>query len=130
MPQMKLPFMPGLVLSAAVALLSGASPAGSEENPNEGGALLRQCEAMLSGTAEAEARMTCENTIWSTLRAIEGVEKETPGMKSVYCAPAAISIAEGARLYVRYLNATPSALHMPAEHVLILSLKSAYPCPS
>lgn len=128
MPQMKLPFTPGLILAAVVALLSGAYPASAEENSNDGGALLRQCEAMLSGTAEAEARMTCENTIWSTLRAIEGIEKETPGMKSVYCAPAEVSIAEGARLYVRYVNANPATLHMPAEHILILALKAAYPC--
>ena len=117
-----------LLFTAAAALLS-TRLAVAEQNSNEGGMLLRQCEAMLSGTAEITARMTCENTVWSTLRAVERIKQENPKIQLGYCAPGEISIAQGAKLYVVCVNTHPEAVHMPAEHVLILALEAVYPCP-
>ena len=120
---------PGLLLLIGVGALLNAGPAAAQQNSNEGGMLLRQCEAMLSGTAEIAARMTCENTIWSTLRAVERIKQENSSMKLGYCAPEQISVTQAAKLYVGYVNAHPETLHMPAEHALILALESTYPCP-
>jgi Rap1a immunity proteins len=115
-------------VALAVALMS-AEPVFSVQNSNEGGVLLKQCEAMLSGTAEIEARMKCENTIRSTLRTIDWIKQENPKMKPTYCAPGEVSIAQGATLYVAYVRTHPSTVHMPAEHALIQALEAAYPCP-
>ena len=120
---------PGLFLLVGTAVLLSAGLATAQQNSNEGGMLLRQCEAMLSGTAEIAARMTCENTVWSTLRAVEQIKQENSSMKLGYCAPGEISVAQAAKLYVGYVNTHPETLHMPAEHALILALESFYPCP-
>jgi hypothetical protein len=117
-----------LTAAAAFALIGRAS---AEQAPNEAHMLLEQCQAMLSGDAEIMARMTCENTIWSTLRAIERVRQDNPDMKPPYCLPGGRepSIGEAARLYVEYVNTHPETAHMAAEHALILALKASYPCP-
>ncbi len=114
---------------AGAAALLGAGHASADQNVNEAGTLLRQCEAMLSGVAEVTARMSCENTIWSTMRAIEQIKLENPGMKIAYCAPGEISVTQGAKLYAAYVNAHPETVHTSAEHALILALEAAYPCP-
>ena len=103
--------------------------ASGDQNPIEAGTLLRQCEAMLSGVAEVTARLSCENTIRSTMRAIEQIKLENPGMKIAYCAPGEISVTRGATLYVEYVNAHPETVHTSPEHALILALEAAYPCP-
>jgi Rap1a immunity proteins len=127
--------LPGFLHRIAVALtawattLASAQLSPAAQSPNKAGMLLRQCEAMLSRTAEAPALMTCENTIWSTLRAIEQIKLENPSLKLRYCAPGEVSVARGAALYAAYVNAHPEALNMPAEHALILALEAAYPCP-
>jgi hypothetical protein len=115
-------------LIAVAVALADAGPVLSGQNPNEGGMLLQQCEAMLSGRAEIEGRMRCQNTIGSTLRAIDWIKQENPKIKLAYCAPGEVSVAEGAKLYVAYVNTHPSTIHMPAEHVLIQALEAAYPC--
>ena len=120
---------PGLLLLVCTAALLSAGRAAGQQNSNEGGMLLRQCEAMLSGTAEIAARMTCENTVWSTLRAVEQIKQENSSMKVGYCAPGQISVAQAAKLYVEYVNTHPETLRIPAEHALILALESFYPCP-
>ena len=127
-PLMKRSSKSGLSLTAVVVALTGAAPVFSGQNPNEGGLLLQQCEAMLSGTAEIEGRMRCENTIRSTLRTIDWIKQENPNMRPTYCAPGEVSIAEGAKLYVAYVNPHPSTIHMPAEHALIQAREAAYPC--
>jgi hypothetical protein len=128
MPPMKLSPRIGFVAIAwAIALLApGRVSAG--QNPNEASMLLQQCEAMLSGNAEITARMSCENTIWSTLRVVERIKLDNPGMKIAYCAPGEISVTNAATLYVGYVNTHPETVHMPAEHALILALEAAYPC--
>ena len=125
---LKLSHRIGFVLIAGAAALVGPGHASGDQNPNEAGTLLRQCEAMLSGVAEITARMSCENTIWSTMRAIEQIKLENPGMKIAYCAPGEISVTRGATLYVEYVNAHPETVHGSAEHALILALEAAYPC--
>ncbi len=117
-----------LIAAAVFALIGRAS---AEQAPNEAHMLLDQCQAMLAGDAEVMARMTCENTIWSTLRAIERVQQENPQIKPPYCLPGGRepSIGEGARLYVEYVNTHPETAHMAAEHALILALRASYPCP-
>ena len=117
--------LPALV---TISALWTSGPVCADQSPNGAKALLRQCEAMLSGEAEVEARMTCENTIWSSLQTIEAIEKQDLGTKPIYCAPQKISVVDGARLYVRFVNANPALLDLPAEHVLIQALKAAYPC--
>jgi hypothetical protein len=111
----------GFVLIAGAAALVGPGHASGDQNPNEAGTLLQQCEAMLSGVAEITARMSCENTIWSTMRAIEQIKLENPGVK--------IAVTRGAALYVEYVRAHPETVHESAEHALILALEAAYPCP-
>jgi hypothetical protein len=125
---MKLSSKGGASLVALAVALMSAEPALSAQNPDEGGVLLQQCEAMLSGTAEIEARIKCENTIRSTLRTIDWIKQENPKMRPTYCAPGEVSIAEGAKLYVAYVNTHPSTIHVPAEHALIQALEAAYPC--
>ena len=119
----------GLLLMAGAVALLGTRHASGGENSKEAGTLLRQCEAMLSGEAEITARMNCENTIWSTMRAIEQIKLENPGMKIAYCAPGEVSVTRGATLYVEYVNLHPESVHTSAEHALILALEAAYPCP-
>src|SRR5262249_47553386 len=109
-------------LIAGVAALAASRSGLAAQSPNAGRVLLQQCEAMLSGTAEITARMTCENTIWSTLRVIEGIRQENPSLKMQYCAPDGISLAQGAALYVKYVRTHPDTLDMPAEHALLRAL--------
>jgi Rap1a immunity proteins len=127
-PRIKRSSRKGLCLIALFVVLVDAAPALSGQNPNEGGMLLQQCEAMLSGTAEIEARLRCENTVGSTLRAVDWIKQENPKIKLAYCAPGEVSVVAGARLYVAYVNTHPSTIHMPAEQVLIQALEAAYPC--
>jgi hypothetical protein len=117
-----------LLIVGAVAAL-GTEPASAELKTNEPNILLQQCDAMLSRTAEITGRMACEDTISSTLRAIEQFKQDDPGMKLTYCAPGAISATQGATLYVEYVNTHPETARMLAEQTLILALKAAYPCP-
>jgi len=118
-----------LIATATGAALLGAGHASGDQNPYEAGTLLRQCEAMLSGVAELEARVSCENTIRSTMRATEEIKLENPGTKIAYCAPGEIPVTRGATLYVEYVNTHPETVHASPEHALILALEAAYPCP-
>jgi hypothetical protein len=117
-------------LIAGAAALAASRSGLAAQSPNAGRLLLQQCEAMLSGTAESTARMTCENTIWSTLRVIEQIRQDNPSLRLRYCAPDNISLGQGATLYVRYVRTHPDALDMPAEHALLRALEAAYPCRS
>ena len=120
----------GFVLIAGAAALVGAGHASGDQNPNEAGTLLRQCEAMLSGVAEITARMSCENTIWSTLKAMDVSKTVDANFKAPYCKPEGmdISVRQGADIFVRYVNEHPELLRYPAEHAVILAIRSAYPC--
>jgi hypothetical protein len=116
--------------ATAVILVAGSASAAQQANTVE--MLLQQCEAYVSEDAENPSRMTCENTIWSTLQAMDVSRKVDPAFRPPYCKPEGtqISIREGADLFVKYVNEHPELLHDPAEKAVILSIRSAYPCAS
>ena len=115
---------------APIAWTLGAGPAAAEQQPNTAEALLHQCEAYVSGDAEALSRMTCENTIWSTLKAMDVSKTVDPKFKAPYCKPEGmdISVRQGADIFVKYVNEHPDLLRYPAEHAVILAIRSVYPC--
>jgi Rap1a immunity proteins len=127
--EIRRPFLVAALVAAAAVLVAGPAWAAPQE-PNTAEWLLRQCEAYVAEDAENPSRMTCENTIWSTLRAMDFSKKVDPAFKPPYCKPEGteISIREGADLYVKYVNRHPEVLHEPAEHAVILAIRSAYPC--
>jgi len=120
--------LPALIVAMAAILAAGSASAAQQ--PNTAETLLQQCEAYVSEDAENPSRMTCENTIWSTLQAVDFSKKVDPAFRPPYCKPEGteISIREGADLFVKYVNEHPALLHDPAEHAVILSIRSAYPC--
>src|SRR5215475_1628627 len=123
------PIAAAAILSAGAAIVA-PGPARAAQEPNTAETLLQQCEAYVSEDAENQARMTCENTIWSILQAMDYSPKVDPSFKAPYCKPEGtqISIREGADLYVKYVNAHPELLHEPAEHAVIQAIRAAYPC--
>lgn len=123
--RVRLPF-----LTAAAALALAAGPARAAQEPSNAENLLQQCEAYISEDAENASRMTCENTIWSTLKAMDYSRKVDPAFKPPYCKPEGtqIPVREGADLYVKYVNEHPEVMHEPAEEAVILAIRSAYPC--
>src|SRR6516162_6243495 len=60
----------------AAGLLLAAAPAVAQQKPNTAERLLQQCQAYVSGNAEVMAQMTCENTIWSILKAMEASKSD------------------------------------------------------
>lgn len=124
------PIAAGAILAAGLAVLSPGTGWAAGQEPNTAETLLQQCEAYVSEDAENQARMTCENTIWSILQAMDYSPKVDPSFKAPYCKPEGtqISIREGADLYVKYVNAHPELLHEPAEHAVIQAIRAAYPC--
>jgi hypothetical protein len=123
------PIAAAAILAAGAALLAPVAAWAAQE-PNTAETLLQQCEAYVSEDAENQARMTCENTIWSILQAMDYSPKVDPSFKAPYCKPLGtqISIREGADLYVKYVNEHPELLHEPAEHAVIQAIRAAYPC--
>ena len=122
-----------LLAAAGIAVIAGTLVAGraaAEQQPNTAEALLHQCEAYVSGDAEALSRMTCENTIWSTLKAMDVSKTVDPKFKAPYCKPEGmeISVRQGADIFVKYVNEHPDVLRYPAEHAVILAIRSVYPC--
>jgi Rap1a immunity proteins len=122
-----------LTAAAGIAVIVGTLVAGraaAEQQPNTAEALLHQCEAYVSGDAEALSRMTCENTIWSTLKAMDVSKTVDPKFKAPYCKPEGmdISMRQGADVFVKYVNEHPDVLRYPAEHAVILAIRSVYPC--
>lgn len=120
-----------LALFPTAAAVLAALPALAQQKPNTAESLLRQCEAYVAHDAEVLSQMTCENTIWSTLRAMEASKSIESGFKTPYCKPEGrdIPVAEAARLYVVYVNTHPELLREPAEKAVLLAVRSVYPCP-
>ena len=107
-----------LLAAAGIAVIAGTLVAGraaAEQQPNTAEALLHQCEAYVSGDAEALSRMTCENTIWSTLKAMDVSKTVDPKFKAPYCKPEGmeISVRQGADLFVKYVNEHPDCYAIP-----------------
>jgi Rap1a immunity proteins len=119
----------GFLLIVGAVAARGTEPASAALKTNEPNILLQQCDAMLSCETEITGRMACEDTISSTLQAIEQFKQDDPGMKLAYCAPGEISATQGATLYVEHVKTHPETALMSAEQALILALKAAYPCP-
>ena len=96
--------LPAAMAATAVILVAGSASAAQQANTVE--MLLQQCEAYVSEDAENPSRMTCENTIWSTLQAMDVSRKVDPAFRPPYCKPEGtqISIREGADLFVKYVN--------------------------
>ena len=119
-----------LALLAAITLGFSAARAGAEQQPNTAETLLQQCEAYVAGDAEVMSRMTCENTIWSTLKAMDVSKAVDAKFKAPYCKPEGtdISVRQGADIFVKYVNLHPDVLHYAAEHAVILAIRNAYPC--
>ena len=122
-----------LLATAGAVLTAGALGAGraaAEQQPNTAETLLQQCEAYAAGDAEVMSRMTCENTIWSTLKAMDVSKTVDAKFKAPYCKPEGmeISVRQGADIFVKYVNEHPDVLRYPAEHAVILAIRSAYPC--
>ena len=117
----------GAVLMAGIL---GTGTAAAEQQPNTAETLLHQCQAYVSGDAEALSRMTCENTIWSTLKAMDVSKTVDPKFTAPYCKPEGmdISVRQGADIFVKYVNEHPDVLRYPAEHAVILAIRSVYPC--
>jgi hypothetical protein len=117
--------------TAAVAAILAAGPvAAAPQAPNTTRELLRQCEAYVAEDAEDTSRMTCENTIWSTLKAMDFSKRLDPAFRPPYCKPEGteISVRQGADLFVTYVNENPELLQEPAEKAVILAIRHAYPC--
>ena len=122
-----------LLATAGAVLIAGALGAGraaAEQQPNTAETLLQQCEAYAAGDAEVMSRMTCENTIWSTLKAMDVSKAVDAKFKAPYCKPEGtdISVRQGADIFVKYVNLHPDVLHYAAEHAVIMAIRNAYPC--
>ena len=113
----------------AAGTLLAAAPAAAQK-PNTAEALLQQCQAYVSGNAEVMAQTTCENTIWSILKAMEASKAIDPSFRAPYCKPEGLdlSVERAARIFVEYVNIHPDLLRYPAEHAVLLALRNAYPC--
>jgi hypothetical protein len=114
----------------AAGTLLAAAPAAAQQKPNAAEALLQQCQAYVSGNAEVMAQMTCENTIWSILKAMEASKAIDPSFRAPYCKPEGLdlSVERAARIFVEYVNIHPDLLRYPAEHAVLLAFRNAYPC--
>lgn len=119
----------GFLLTMGAVAVVGTGLTAAEPNTNKPDMLLQQYHAMLSRKAGIVARVGCQDTIASTLRAIEQLKPDDPGMELAYCAPGEISATQGATLYVKYVNTHPQTGHVPAKRALILALKATNPCP-
>jgi hypothetical protein len=119
-----------LALGACLLLWTASPTLAAPQEPNTAESLLHQCEAFVSEDAEVMSQMTCENTIWTTLKAMDFSKTIDPAFRPPYCKPSGqeISVREGAELFVKYVNEHPEVLHEPAEHAVILAIRSVYPC--
>jgi hypothetical protein len=102
----------------------------AQEEPNSARVLADQCTAYLSGSAEPPARITCENTILSTLRTIEALPSIDLEFKPLFCFRdgSAPSARQAAQIFEKYVRDHPDMLSQPAELVVISAMKDAYPC--
>src|SRR5262249_41877756 len=119
-----------LGILALGCLLLGGGSARAQQKPNTAESLLAQCQAFVAEDAEVMSPMPCENTIWLTLKAMDVSKSIDPKFKAPYCKPEGleISVREAATLYVTYVNTHPELLHMPAEHAVLMAIRSRYPC--
>ena len=115
---------------AMAAMIVSAGALGAQQQPNTAESLLTQCQAYVAEDSEVMSRMTCENTIWSTMKAMEVSKTLDASFKAPYCRPEAhdISVREAATLFVAYVNLHPDVLHLPAEHAVLMALRNSYPC--
>ena len=76
------------------------------------------------------AQMTCENTIWSILKAMGASKAIDPSFRAPYCKPEGLelSVDRAVRIFVEYVESHPDLLRYPAEHAVLLALRNAYPC--
>jgi hypothetical protein len=102
----------------------------AQDEPNTARVLLDQCTAYLSGHAEAPARITCENTISSTLRAVEAIRSIDREFKPPFCIRGGNlpSANQAALIFEKYARSHPDVLGLSPELVVISAMKEAYPC--
>jgi hypothetical protein len=117
-------------LAMCLQILTPIGTASAQQEPNTARVLLDQCTAYLSGHAEAPARITCENTILSTLRTIEALPSIGLEFKPPFCfrGGSAPSARQAAQIFEKYVRGHPDMLSQPAELVVISAMKDAYPC--
>jgi hypothetical protein len=47
-----------------------------------------------------------------------------------FCVPGEVTIQQGLKVFVSFLNANPSLLHRPADVLAIEAFRAAWPCPA
>jgi hypothetical protein len=112
--------------------LIGAQPALSQStNTNSGNAYLPHCRAFMTaadGTGNLptnKADLIGEGQCMGVVSAMIAA-----GPENRSCPPEGVNVGQGARVVIRFLDANTNLLHYDFRSLVMLALKTAWPCKS
>ncbi|WP_447749416.1 Rap1a/Tai family immunity protein [Pseudomonas nicosulfuronedens] len=121
------------ILAVLLVAVSVTAQAG-ERGTTDGNALLKGCSAVVKSldgggqkVPDAFAMGQCFGMLEGVAGSAQIMERKLPeNMRT--CIPENYSNGQGARVVVKYLNENPQSLNLPASFLVMISLKTAFPC--
>jgi hypothetical protein len=116
--------------------LIGAHPALSQStNTNSGNVYLPHCRAFMTavdGTCSLPTNKADLISEGQCMGVVSAMIAAGPllGPENRSCPPEGVNIGQGTRVVIRFLDANPNLLHYDFRSLVMLALKTAWPCKS
>ena len=117
-----------LLLTATLTVQAGGRSTTDGNSLLEGcGAAVRSLDGGGQKVPDAFAMGQCFGILDGVVGSAQIMEKQLPATLRT-CIPENYSHGQGVRIVVKYLNENPQSLDLPASFLVMMSLKTAFPC--